>query len=57
MFPFVATSVQAAKLIEALKKDGVSIPDSNAWQLARYNAPFTIPYFRTNEIHMPVEGV
>ena len=44
-------------LIEALKKDGVSIPDSNAWQLARYNAPFTIPYFRTNEIHMPVEGV
>mmetsp|Transcript_5074 Transcript_5074/g.11798 ORF Transcript_5074/g.11798 Transcript_5074/m.11798 type:complete len:210 (-) Transcript_5074:266-895(-) len=33
-------------------------PDPNSkWDLAQYNPPWTLPFLRTNEIHVPLSGL
>jgi hypothetical protein len=44
---------QVELLQEALAKDGVKI--TGPWQLARFNGPYTIYAFRTNEVSFPIE--
>jgi hypothetical protein len=46
---------EVKKLYERLHGDGVHLKEGGSWHLDRYNPPFTIPWFRTNEIHIPVE--
>jgi hypothetical protein len=43
------------QLREHLQLDGVKVLEGGSWHLDRYNPPFTIPWLRTNEIHIPVE--
>ena len=43
------------QLREHLQLDGVKVREGGSWHLDRYNPPFTIPWLRTNEIHIPVE--
>lgn len=54
-----AVSQHVVKLYSALERDKVKYAGRNQWQLARYNAPYVIPMFRTNEIHVvvPLEEV
>ncbi len=42
-----------AEMATWLERDGVEA-SGLPWSLARYNPPFTIPFLRTNEIHIPV---
>lgn len=51
----ISASPQAATLYAALEVDGVSHLGREAWTLARYNPPYTLPWFRTNEIHVPLQ--
>jgi len=48
----VATT-KAEELLATLETRGVAV--TGPWRLARYNPPFTIPFLRTNEIHIPVD--
>lgn len=40
-------------LLDALSRDGVAT--TGPWTLQRYNPPFSLPWTKTNEIHVPVE--
>lgn len=40
-------------LLDALARDGVAT--TGPWTLQRYNPPFSLPWTKTNEIHVPVE--
>jgi len=44
-----ATSV-ADRLRAQLKEDGENVDDRSQWEWLRYNPPFTLPWFRTNEV-------
>lgn len=44
---------QAKKLKEMLEKDDAKI--TGDWSFHGYNPPFSLPWFRRNEIHFPVE--
>eukprot|EP00168_Porphyra_purpurea_P015275 TRINITY_DN4639_c0_g2_i3.p5 TRINITY_DN4639_c0_g2~~TRINITY_DN4639_c0_g2_i3.p5 ORF type:complete len:114 (-),score=50.36 TRINITY_DN4639_c0_g2_i3:251-592(-) len=44
---------QVAGLFEALARDGVKT--TGPWSLQRYNPPFSLPWMKTNEIHVPVD--
>jgi len=44
---------QVDQLFQALQKEGIKAEGS--WTLCRYNSPFTLPWYRTNEIHIPVQ--
>lgn len=45
------------ELKEALKRDGISLADENeSPALFRYNPPWCLPFFRTNEIALHVTG-
>ena len=46
---------EADKLCEALRRDNLSTANEE-WALARYNDPSTKPWFRRNEVLVPVEG-
>lgn len=46
---------QVKGLMDALARDGVAT--AGPWTLQRYNPPFSLPWTKTNEIHVPVEGV
>mmetsp|Transcript_17279 Transcript_17279/g.21246 ORF Transcript_17279/g.21246 Transcript_17279/m.21246 type:complete len:193 (-) Transcript_17279:19-597(-) len=41
--------------IKELRNDNINLVEPINWELYRYNAPYTIPYFRTNEIAIEVE--
>ena len=43
------------QLYDHLRLDGVKVLEGGSWHLDRYNPPTTIPWLRTNEIHIPVE--
>uniref|UniRef100_A0A7S2G1N8 SOUL heme-binding protein n=2 Tax=Octactis speculum TaxID=3111310 RepID=A0A7S2G1N8_9STRA len=42
------------ELVASTAKDGLST--GTDWQLAQYNPPFTLPWFRTNEIWLPIKN-
>ncbi|GAB0495092.1 hypothetical protein MMPV_006390 [Pyropia vietnamensis] len=44
---------QVKGLLDALFRDGVAT--TGPWTLQRYNPPFSLPWTKTNEIHVPVE--
>lgn len=44
---------KAKELVEMLERDGVKI--TGAWTVHGYNAPFVLPWFKRNEIHVPVD--
>jgi len=53
---------QLSLLLADLKTDGWVVDKTNAhgdesvpWQAAGYNAPFVLPWFKTNEVHVPVK--
>ena len=46
---------EVERLYERLRVDGVKILEGGQWHLDRFNPPYTIPWLRTNEIHIPVE--
>ena len=46
----------AEKLYEQLHADGVKLKQGGSWHLDRYNPPYSIPWLRTNEIHVPLEN-
>ena len=46
---------EVERLYEHLHVDGVKVLEGGQWHLDRYNPPYTIPWLRTNEIHIPVE--
>mmetsp|Transcript_20844 Transcript_20844/g.35896 ORF Transcript_20844/g.35896 Transcript_20844/m.35896 type:complete len:215 (+) Transcript_20844:93-737(+) len=41
--------------VVAAKRDGADIRIKGDWYLARFNPPITIPFLKTNEIHIPVD--
>jgi len=42
-------------LVQALTAHGGLVPcEGGGWQLHRFNPPYTLPWFRTNEVVMPV---
>jgi hypothetical protein len=43
------------QLLAALLEAGVTVPDPDAWVLARYNDPSVKPRFRRNEILMQLQ--
>jgi hypothetical protein len=43
------------QLYEHLRLDGVKVLEGGSWHFEQYNQPITIPRFRRNEIHIPVE--
>lgn len=45
-------AVEADQFIALLKADGVAV--AGPWVYAGYNPPWTVPFLRTNEIHVPV---
>lgn len=47
------TKGKANELLTFLKRDNVSI--IGEWTLQRYNPPFSLPWFKRNEIHVPVD--
>lgn len=44
---------QVKGLLDALSRDGVAT--TGLWTLQRYNPPFSLPWTKTNEIHVPVD--
>lgn len=44
---------KAAQLIEQLKKDNITVVGQ--WTFQGYNPPFTLPWLRRNEIHVPID--
>ena len=45
--------VKAAELVQALKDDGVEM--TGPWTLMGYNPPFTVPFLKRNEVHIPIK--
>lgn len=46
---------QVKGLLDALSRDAVAT--TGPWTLQRYNPPFSLPWTKANEIHVPVEEV
>mmetsp|Transcript_104066 Transcript_104066/g.164326 ORF Transcript_104066/g.164326 Transcript_104066/m.164326 type:complete len:245 (-) Transcript_104066:106-840(-) len=46
---------RAKKLQRQLKSDGYILKEDQPWQLFRYNPPWTISAFRTNEVAVAIE--
>lgn len=46
---------QVDALREALRRDGVNVPDGEEPRVAGYNPPFTVPWLKTNEIQITVD--
>lgn len=44
----------AVDVMEHLRNDGIKIKDPREWEAAYYNPPMCIPYFRTNEVMVPI---
>lgn len=44
---------KAKELMGMLERDGVEVVGD--WTLAGYNPPFTLPWFKRNEVHIPVK--
>lgn len=42
-------------LKKTLTKDGITVEETSPWELARYNPPWTLPWYRTNEIYVNVK--
>ena len=53
-FSGTATAAVAAKkaeeLLGFLERDGVECHESRAWETARFNPPWTVPFWKTNEV-------
>lgn len=47
-------SDKAQQLLSMLERDGVSVV--GAWNAQGYNPPFTLPWLRRNEVHVPVDA-
>eukprot|EP00035_Acanthoeca_spectabilis_P017823 m.375810 g.375810 ORF g.375810 m.375810 type:complete len:209 (-) comp16700_c0_seq13:4222-4848(-) len=45
-------AAEAENFLAQLEEDNLTI--AGRWCLARYNPPWTLPFLRTNEIHVPV---
>merc|ERR1712232_157027 len=46
---------RAKKLSFTLKADGYTLKENQPWQYFRYNPPWTISIFRTNEVAVPIQ--
>ena len=51
-----AVKEKAAEFKAILEEHADELRVKPQWTFAGYNAPFTIPYFRRNEIHFEVEN-
>jgi len=47
-YDVLSVKEKLASFLSSLKLENISFTDE--WKLARYNSPFTISYFRTNEL-------
>lgn len=47
---------QLLRLLSALDRDGVSVPDSTSYRILQYNPPYTLPWLRRNELLVAVGG-
>jgi hypothetical protein len=45
-------ATEAEQFITRLTADGVNV--TGPWSFAGYNPPWTLPFYRTNEIHVPI---
>lgn len=43
------------ELKKTLQKDGIIVEETKPWELARYNPPWTLPWYRTNELYVNVQ--
>ena len=46
--------MQAEWFTQLLMSDGFKPVPGAKWDLAQYNPPWTLPFLRTNEIHVPI---
>lgn len=46
--------VQAEWFTQLLMSEGFMPVPGAKWDLAQYNPPWTLPFLRTNEIHVPI---
>lgn len=54
IFDMTRASEHAHKLLQLLERDGVTV--TGDWNAQGYNPPFTLPWLRRNEIHVPVDS-
>jgi hypothetical protein len=49
----VTAEKKKEEMVQWLERDGYQV--AGPWSLCRYNPPFTIPFLKTNEIHIPIQ--
>lgn len=47
---------QLLRLLSALDRDGVNVPDPSSYRVLQYNPPYTLPWLRRNELLVAVRG-
>jgi hypothetical protein len=47
---------QLLRLLSALDRDGVNVPDASSYRILQYNPPYTLPWLRRNELLVVVSG-
>jgi hypothetical protein len=47
---------QLLRLLSALDRDGISVPDASSYRILQYNPPYTLPWLRRNELLVAVGG-
>lgn len=48
---------QLLRLLSALDRDGISVPDASSYRILQYNPPYTLPWLRRNELLVSVSGL
>lgn len=47
---------QLLRLLSALDRDGIAVPDASSYRILQYNPPYTLPWLRRNELLVAVAG-
>ncbi len=47
---------QLLRILSALDRDGISVPDASSYRILQYNPPYTLPWLRRNELLVAVGG-
>lgn len=48
---------QLLRLLSALDRDGINVPDATSYRILQYNPPYTLPWLRRNELLVNVGGL